>query len=424
MHSSRFRVLFVIFLALSLPFSIVWGMANSESGDVDRRGGDSDSEDSDSEDSDSGDSDRWDSDRGDSDSEDSDSGDSDSGADSEDSDSEDSDSDSDASSTISVDCAAGDSIQAALEDPAQELTIEIRGICRENVVIRRGNVVLRGRDPSVDGIERSGELPLPNPVDVLSTFQVTLENLKLTGGTFGLGVDYSFAVDVVNCRLEGNSFGGLIVVNSNFDLIETTVTGNGRRGAIVNGGSFRCIDCSITDNSSAGSGTGILARQAAQVTLVDTVISGDFRGLDVRAGSEAFVLEASSISSSPDGTGRGFAVDARGAEVNLFETVLSGPLRARSSQVDLTGVTQTIPGAFSQGNVILMGSNLRLTQNTTLAGTLEAHEFSNAVVRGTASVQGDLTCASGADAWCENPAVNVGGASNCGQCSSALVTPE
>ncbi len=396
MHSARFRFLLVIFLLFSLPSSGVWGVSDSASV-VDRRGSDSDSEDSDSEDSDSEDSD------------------------SEDSDSEDSDS---ASSTISVDCAAGDSIQAALEDPAQELTIEIRGICRENVVVRRDNVVLRGHDPSADGIEAAGELPLPNPVDVLSTFQVTLENLKLIGGTFGLGVDYSFAVDVVNCRLEGNSFGGLISVNSNLDLFGTTVSGNGRRGAIVNGGSFRCFDCSITDNSSAGVGTGILARQAAQVTLVDTVISGDFRGLDVRAGSEAFVLEASSISSTPDGTGRGFAVDARGADVNLIGTVLSGPLRARSSKVDLSDVTQTIPAAFSQGNVVTVGSNLRLTQDTTLAGTLEAHEFSNTVVRGTASIQGDLSCASGADAWCENPAVNVAGASSCGQCVSALAGPE
>ncbi len=325
------------------------------------------------------------------------------------------------SATVQVDCAAGDSIQAALNNRAQELTIEISGTCQENVVIRRGNVVLRGGDPNLDGIEAAGGLPLPNPVDVLSTFQVTLENLKLSGGTFGLGVDYSFAVDVVNCRLEGNSFGGVIAANSNLDLFDTAITGNARRGAIVNGGSFRCFDCAIADNPGGGVGIAVLTQEAARVTLVDTVLSGDFKGLDVRAGASAFVVDASSISSTPDGTGRGFAVDVRGAEVNLFGTPLEGPVRARSSQVDLTGVAQTIPAVFSFGNLIFMDSTLRLVGGSTLAGNLDVQEFSSAVIRGSASVQGNLSCSAGGDAHCDDPGVNVGGASSCDRCGGPSV---
>jgi hypothetical protein len=40
----------------------------------------------------------------------------------------------------------------ALQTPADELTLQINGVCNENVVIRRDGVFLEGSDKATDGI--------------------------------------------------------------------------------------------------------------------------------------------------------------------------------------------------------------------------------------------------------------------------------
>ena len=69
------------------------------------------------------------------------------------------------SKTVAVDCAAGDSIAKALEQPGDPLTIDIRGFCDEDVVLSRDRVTLRGSDPDLDvgRLAQQGELNLRHP---------------------------------------------------------------------------------------------------------------------------------------------------------------------------------------------------------------------------------------------------------------------
>ena len=54
--------------------------------------------------------------------------------------------------TIQVDCSKGQSINQALRDKAEELIIQISGMCQERVVVTRDNVTLIGSDPVTDGV--------------------------------------------------------------------------------------------------------------------------------------------------------------------------------------------------------------------------------------------------------------------------------
>ncbi len=56
------------------------------------------------------------------------------------------------SEIVRVDCGKGQSINRALAAKAEELTIEIRGLCHESVIVSRDRVTLRGSDADVAGI--------------------------------------------------------------------------------------------------------------------------------------------------------------------------------------------------------------------------------------------------------------------------------
>lgn len=376
----------------------------------------------------------------------------------------DSDSDSDPvstggppSATVQVDCAAGDSIQAALGTPARELTVEIRGICDEFVEVRRPNVTLRGAtdppldaltSPLPDGIHYTGSLPITNALFVRDTVLVRIESLSLTSGAAGLSVNDAIAVRVDNCRLENTGFAGAFVTSSYVTMVDTLVTGNRRRGLrLQNAANLSCFNCTIEDNPGGGErrGVGIEVRDGSSLLLGGTRIAGDARAIE--AGGSVTVLPlffldgapvtppvASSLSSSPStppdvNPGFGFVVDLdEGATLNMngfgggtvTPQTLEGPIRVQqNSYLQLQDVTQTIAGGFTVVNHVAGGSTLEVRTGTTLVGELRVFGFSNADLTGSAAVLGDLACSRGGDAVCDDPAVNVpmaGTTSNCGLC--------
>src|SRR5262249_26007 len=92
-------------------------------------------------------------------------------------------------STVTVDCAKGETINQALtKSPTmRNLTIEISGLCTENVVITRDHVTLHGTDPAHDGIKADLNEEISDvALWVRGAQLVTVQNLKLTGGFSGL----------------------------------------------------------------------------------------------------------------------------------------------------------------------------------------------------------------------------------------------
>lgn len=291
--------------------------------------------------------------------------------------------------TVFVDCSVGDRITDALETPAIALTIEISGICVEDVEIQRTNVTLRGTDPMIDGISSDPEGPMRQALTVRNVSMINVENLKLTGAYIGIGINDSFGVYLRNCRLEDNAFAGAIVgtASGSISFTDTVVTApsatSPNRGIwATNGSSATCNDCTIRDYQDA-----FIASTGALMVVYGGSITATRFALQVVANSTSVVYDAT--------------LDGR---ILMFD----------SSAVTLSGVFQ---GSSVGSNVISNGSTLFARWGTTLSGDTWVNEFANVVLEDGSSISNDMTCRSGGDAYCDDPLAATT-SSNCGQCAN------
>jgi hypothetical protein len=217
--------------------------------------------------------------------------------------------------TVAVDCSAGESINLALSAPAVELTIEISGMCFEDVNITRSFVNLVGTDPAFDGINPGPE-ELPDEskaLTVAGSNNILIENLTLSGGQFGLRINYSSDVTLNNSIIEENVFG--LVVGSSASISATGLTIKtttfGIRGIwMTNGSSIFCTNCAV-DNYFVG----VRAHHGSEVVLDgSSSIQATNRALQIFAGSRLFSTASGPFSaggrvSQIPGNGREFLRD-------------------------------------------------------------------------------------------------------------------
>jgi len=310
---------------------------------------------------------------------------------------------------IKVKCDKGDSINAALMNDAEDLIIEINGMCQEKVVVERKNVTLRGADPMTDGIT-GPVLDLSDPNDrALVTVMggvkgILFENLAITESQLrGLEVHGASFVDVENCRITGNSR-GLQVADDGAATVTNTEFANNTQFQLAtwSGGFINCTECTI----SAPAADGLLSSVGGRMFLTNSsVIVGGWGALT----SENGYFSAKDTYIAADA----WAVWAtKNSQMFLEGGDIFGMVWAESkSMVWLEGVTQT---DNSWRNYVGEDSNLNLI-DATLIGETKLTRFSNGTAEGLSAL-GDLVCDRGADFFCDNPTTQVGGTSDCGQC--------
>lgn len=214
--------------------------------------------------------------------------------------------------TVSVDCSKkGQSIQKALDahHASGPLTIEVSGICHEDVLISRSDTTIRGSDPEQDGIlgastdtntpnngisvrieavirdsdpgqdgipAASSDPNTPNNGIVvrIEAVDVRLENLSITGGAAdGVLVAQTGGAVIDNCRLEDNGRWGLIMTAALGTIIGTTFSDNAVGAALVsNASSASCIDCTIRGETRVNN--------HARMVLQRGVVDGSFNVSD------------------------------------------------------------------------------------------------------------------------------------------------
>lgn len=326
--------------------------------------------------------------------------------------------------TIAVDCSKGESINKALKDSADELIVEISGLCDEVVNIRRSYVTLRGADPHLDGVVTYKRIPAVIAVVVLTAANVTFENLRLTGYNSGLAVDLAFGVTCRNCRLEGSGYAGVVVAAGRLLMEDTVVTGNASRGIVVeNGGHLTCHRCSLAGNGPEGLGRAVQVQEGSEAWLFDSTVAGN-PAIFARGGGNLWVFGSASaegltsrIEAVPDSSGFGSALRVvQNSSVSIRETRIVGPLSlGQMSFVSVDGGQQTLE-AFANANSVHEGSMLTVLSEAGLAGDLYLSDFSKAVFHQGTSLAGSLFCASASDAFCEAPVASIQGTSNCDRC--------
>jgi hypothetical protein len=127
---------------------------------------------------------------------------------------------------VLVDCAAGQTVNAALVESADRsgrLFIMIRGVCREGVYIARDDVELRGESPG-DGLAAPGSNV--NVLAVAGGQRIHLQQLTLDGGSYGFLVSNGAAVSGEGVRITGASQ-GLCIWDGTVRLSDSTIDANG-----------------------------------------------------------------------------------------------------------------------------------------------------------------------------------------------------
>lgn len=205
--------------------------------------------------------------------------------------------------SVFVDCAAGQSVNAALAQTvgrSAPLDIRVAGTCIEAVEIRRDDVTLRGVNPG-DGIQA--------PSQEVSALALNGQRLGVTHvtirGGLGLTVGGGGAATAENVLVTDARTGLNVTVNSHL-RVRTSVIENGELGALVGRDSFLWASDTTFRNNARGfevadgavqfvrgilegnnAGTGISARGGSQVSLGDVTIRNHSFGVVLQSATLA-----------------------------------------------------------------------------------------------------------------------------------------
>ncbi|HEU4596714.1 MAG TPA: hypothetical protein VFS10_16370 [Pyrinomonadaceae bacterium] len=334
--------------------------------------------------------------------------------------------------TEKVNCHKGESINKALakHSDAASLVVEISGLCKENVVVTRDRVTLRGADPATDGIEAIANVEQTDAaVWVRSAQLVTVENLKLTGGFSGLlATEVSVPhLRVNNCRMEGNVQWGAQLELALLVAEDTTFGPNERFSVGVFAGSrFECHGCTLTLSPTSTVRDNLFVLSGSQALMFDSALVNG----GVNSGNSGVNFTDSSIEAFPGAV----AVLAGGSSnVGLARTQVEGPMRFfASTTAGLFGVVQThgtatgpVPNSADDAAFVKIGNAAPACPSPPCAPAppvpssvlgFNLSNFSNASLLQTSTVTGNFNCTLGANAVCPTPA-NVSGTANCGLCT-------
>lgn len=176
---------------------------------------------------------------------------------------------------VDVDCDRGRSLNDALERRDASLDVRVRGTCVEDVVVRRGNVTLRG----IDGATIQGSISFdPNdPANEAAAYgAVFMQDLTVMGAS-------------------GSGISVLAGARVTAELVR--VSGSGGSGIRVDdGGHLSCIDC----ESYANGGNGLIAVSNATVRLEGDGFFSDNAVSGISIGSSAALTLANELPNDPE----------------------------------------------------------------------------------------------------------------------------
>jgi hypothetical protein len=164
---------------------------------------------------------------------------------------------------VTVNCDAGQSIQAALDkaNPSIPLTLTVQGTCQEDVNINRDSVTVNGVLGST----------IYGTVAISGASHISMNNLTFTGPGQGIKVFVS-DVNLDTVFITGNAADGLSVQqNSWVSLSNSEVTGNGNFGIYIQRPAFDANNSEISGNANDG----VSSDMDGHSIFRNTVVSGN-----------------------------------------------------------------------------------------------------------------------------------------------------
>ena len=246
--------------------------------------------------------------------------------------------------TISVNCSAGGTIGAALQQAAPGDIIQIAGTCNENVLIIKDGITLDGQGTT---IINSGS-PTQPTILVDGAQRVTLQGLTAQSGERGIVIRRTAAAILVN----------------------VTATGNAKEGIQVSGNATALFQGAITSHSNGDDGIfvfdgGNAAFDGAKVQLFS---NGD-AGLNFNANGHG-LLQNSSTFDIHDNTNDGMrahtaaGIQVQDTTITLNHNGARGLNLFRSTAIEFLRTTMTVTNNTMDGIGVFSGASLLLQDAT------------------------------------------------------------
>jgi parallel beta-helix repeat protein len=287
--------------------------------------------------------------------------------------------------TIKVNCNKGQSVQAALDNVAAQLVVEITGVCAQTVTITRDDVTLRG----VDGAIFEGTTPPSQTLVGITVFRasdVALENLTVQGMRWGIRLDGGASATLTDVVLQENRTGLLVTNSSSASLAEctarnnvnygltawqgsslnvtsgTVVASNNLYGFVLSGSSIGMESGSRIEANDNGGGGIALQLSASALLAAGTVVANGNGGPGISAESNSSVGV-----SGLEAVGNQQGVWADGAEIDLFGATVTNNVEGGVFGVD--AATVILSGSSTVGNTVSNngGSGIDISQNSFLS---------------------------------------------------------
>ncbi len=259
---------------------------------------------------------------------------------------------------IDVHCQNGETIQAALSQvPFRPLhvTINVFGVCTENVNITRSNVHIRGAAAGAGIQAANATLPVVRSYNPPNGNQyLRLSRLTLTGGEDGVAVGFATYVQIEDCTISGNDGTGVGISQGVTARIANTVIENNNGGAIgASGGSRLVVSGGIMRNNQQN-GVGIGGGSSAEINGGAVISGSGADGISVSGGSAlSFGPATSSGNGQNPGLYAGINVGS-GSVVSLNGGAVIDGNRGNGIMATATGVIQKGRGE----------TNVHVTNNT------------------------------------------------------------
>jgi hypothetical protein len=283
-----------------------------------------------------------------------------------------------------VNCDGGQSLADAVKHSQEGQTLEIRGTCRERVLITTPRLTLAGTGAAVldgAGVELGADPEFDGLVVIDGATGVTLAGLTIQNSAGnGILAQRGAAVGTRNVRVQNNTFTGIVVVDhSSAELTNSATTGNHLGLDVVTSSSAVLKGTFSSSHNANGvdiNGTSIVELRGAQVELNE---NGGY-GLIAASGSHLAIFGwQSAAGSTVTANGNGFAglIFGQGTLTTYVPSVISASNNVLGMLVN-------------DADVIAPNGTARFRLENNTVG-MSVGLGTNILIRGGLSVQGNAT---------------------------------
>jgi hypothetical protein len=274
---------------------------------------------------------------------------------------------------LSVDCDAGDSLAAAVEQADANTAILVHGFCNEAIVITKDGITLDGLGHDGTGsatISGAGIFTSTDVVLVDGVQRVVLKGISIQDGIFGLALQRGAAAALESVSVKNNQVMGINVADHS--LLETDnveVTNNGVNGIEVIGNSHVTATKSLVVNDNTVFGIDVIHNSSIRFREATANVHGNVVGVQVGITSSGFIEDDGTLLDTSDNDSIGLTVVSTSSFFVFAGTVMSnnngnndGVALFSNSSIDLDRTASIYASNNGRDGILLENSLLNIVQ--------------------------------------------------------------